>query len=244
MHPRPPSLSAHPSANAADTAATTGHFNSLVIDNLNSDMYVRPDPTGGPDPPGSSDFVIQYINASFDSAGTASTITDHPPIESPSEKNCVSSYSAPNSPTWPTNTNKVNTSEDHPTNNNATLSPDDEVLLSTVFPHHSLMVKHFQEYATTNGFMFVDLPKQYFTTTEYSNFLEKAINHWDRKQLNLLYKQERGICIALPNLMAVSRVIVVLMSHIIGILARQISFLTLKDQTFPIIISYCPNRQW
>ena len=61
----------------------------------------------------------------------------------PQKKNCVSSYSAPNSPTWPTNTNKVNTSEDPPTNNNATLSPDDEVLLSTVFPHHSLMVKHF-----------------------------------------------------------------------------------------------------
>jgi len=139
-------------------------------------MYVRPDPTGGPDPPGSSDFVIQYINASFDGAGTASTITDHPPIESPSEKNCVSSYSAPNSPTWPTNTNKVNTSEDPPTNNNATLSPDDEVLLSTVFPHHSLMVKHFQEYATTNGFMFVDLPKQYFTTTEYSNYFPGASN--------------------------------------------------------------------
>ena len=57
-------------------------------------MYVRPDPTGGPDPPGSSDFVIQYINASFDSAGTASTITDHPPIESPSEKKlCIILFS-------------------------------------------------------------------------------------------------------------------------------------------------------
>jgi hypothetical protein len=106
------------------------------------------------------------VDASFD-AGTASTITHYPPIESPSEKYCVSSSSATNSPTWPTNTNKVNTSEDPPTNNNATLSPDDEVLLSTMFPHHSLMVKHFQEYATTTGFMFVDLPKQYFTTTEY-----------------------------------------------------------------------------
>jgi hypothetical protein len=137
------------------------------MDNLISDMYVRPDPTGRPDPPGSSDFVFQYIDASFDGAGTASTITNYPPIESPSEKYCGSSSSAPNSPTWPTNTNKVNTSEDPPTNNNATLSPDDEVLLSTMFPHHSLMVKHFQEYATTTGFMFVDLPKQYFTTTEY-----------------------------------------------------------------------------
>ena len=47
------------------------------MDNLNSDMYVRPDPTGRPDPPGSSDFVFQYIDASFDGAGTASTITDY-----------------------------------------------------------------------------------------------------------------------------------------------------------------------
>ena len=178
MHPCPPCFSAHPSANAADAAATTGHFNSLVIDNLNSDMYVRPDPTGGPDPPGSSDFVFQYIDASFDGAGTASTITDYPPIESPSEKYCVSSSSATNSPTWPTNTtNKVNTSEDPPTNNNATLSPDDEVLLSTVFPHHSLIAKHFQEYATTNGFMIVDRAKQYFTTTEYSNYFPGECNH-------------------------------------------------------------------
>jgi hypothetical protein len=148
------------------------------MDNLNSDMYVRPDPTGRPDPPGSSDFVFQYIDASFDGAGTASTITDYPPIESPSEKYCVSSSSATNSPTWPTNTtNKVNTSEDPPTNNNATLSPDDEVLLSTVFPHHSLIVKHFQEYATTNGFMIVDRAKQYFTTTEYSNYFPEECNH-------------------------------------------------------------------
>ena len=57
-------------------------------------------------------------------------------------------------------------------------------------------------------------------------FLEKAINPWDRKQLNLLHKQEEGICIALPNLLAVPRVIiVVLMSHIIGILLRKIHLL-------------------
>jgi hypothetical protein len=56
----------------------------------------------------------------------------------------------------------------------------------------------------------------------------KAINPCDQKQLNLLHKQEGGIFVALPNLMAVSRVIiVVLMSHIIGILATKISFVTL-----------------
>ena len=63
----------------------------------------------------------------------------------------ISCSHAPNSPTLPTNTNKLNTnndndatalstSKDHPTKNNATLSPDDVVLLSTVFPQHSLMV--------------------------------------------------------------------------------------------------------
>jgi hypothetical protein len=131
------------------------------MDNLNSVMSPRPDPRG------SSYFVFRYVDANFDGAGTASTITDHPPIKSPSEKHCVSCSSAPNSPTWPTNTNKLNTnndndatalstSEDPPTNNNATLSLDDEVLLSMVFPQHSLMVKHFQEYATTKGFLLAE----------------------------------------------------------------------------------------
>ena len=81
---------------------------------------------------------------------------------------------------WLTSTNTLNTdndndatapstSEDPPTNNNATLSPENELLLSMEFPLHSLMVNHFQEYATTKGFLLLDYPKQYFTTTEYSN---------------------------------------------------------------------------
>ena len=46
------------------------------MDNLNSDMSPRPDP------PGSSDFVFRYIDANFDGAGTASTITtDYRTIE-------------------------------------------------------------------------------------------------------------------------------------------------------------------
>jgi hypothetical protein len=40
-------------------------FNSIVMDNLNSDMSPRPDL------PGSSDYVFRYINAIFDGAGTA-----------------------------------------------------------------------------------------------------------------------------------------------------------------------------
>jgi hypothetical protein len=84
-----------------------------------------------PDPPGSSDFVFRYIDAIFDGAGTASTLTDPPPIETPSEKHCVLCSSAPKFPPWPTITNKLNTnndndatalstSEDPPTKNNAT----------------------------------------------------------------------------------------------------------------------------
>jgi hypothetical protein len=130
------------------------------MDNLNSDMSARPDP------PGSSYFVSRYIDGNFDGAGTASPITDHSRMKSPSEKHCVSCSHAPNSPTLPTNTNKLNTnndndatalstSKDPPTNDNATLSPDNVVLLSTVFPQHSLMVNHFQEYATTKGFLLV-----------------------------------------------------------------------------------------
>jgi hypothetical protein len=64
----------------------------------------------------------------------------------------------------------LSTSRDPPTNNNATLSPDNEVLLSLVFPQHSPMVKHFQEYALTKGFLLAEHTKQSFTTTEFSNF--------------------------------------------------------------------------
>jgi len=39
-----------------------------------------------------------------------------------------------------------------------------------VFPHHSLIVKHFQEYALTKGFLLAEHTKQSFTTTELSNF--------------------------------------------------------------------------
>jgi hypothetical protein len=104
------------------------------------------------------------------------------------EKHHVSCSSAPNSPTWTTNNYKQNTnndndatalltSDDPPTNNNATLSPDNEVLLSTVFPQHSLMVKHFQEYATTKGFLLAEHTKQSFTTKEFANFFPGESNH-------------------------------------------------------------------
>ncbi len=68
-------------------------------------------------------------------------------------------------------------SDDPPTNNIATLSPDNEVLLSTVFPQHSLMVKHFQEYATTKGFLLAEHNKQSFTTKEFANFFPGESNN-------------------------------------------------------------------
>jgi hypothetical protein len=99
-------------------------FSSLVIDNFKGEIAPRPDP------PGSLDFVCQYIDANFDGAGTISTmtdpppiqshmvkhyvscslapnsLTDPPPIQSPLEKHHVSCTSAPNSPTWTTNNYK------------------------------------------------------------------------------------------------------------------------------------------
>jgi hypothetical protein len=89
---------------------------------------------------------------------------------------------APNSAAWTTtnndkqNTNNDNdfsallTSDDPPINNNATLCPDGEVLLSMVFPYHSLMVNYFQEYLTRKGFLHAEHTKQHLTTKEFGNF--------------------------------------------------------------------------
>jgi len=38
------------------------------------------------------------------------------------------------------------------------------------------MVNHFQEYATTKGFLLLDYPKQYFNTTDYSNHFPRESN--------------------------------------------------------------------
>jgi hypothetical protein len=71
-------------------------------------------------------------------------------------------------------------SNDPPIKEYVTLSLDNELLLSMVFPHHSIMVNYFQEYAIRKGFLPVDNPKQCFTTEEFSNFFqEKAIPLWN-----------------------------------------------------------------
>jgi hypothetical protein len=135
------------------------------------------------------------------------------------------------------------TSDDPPTNNNATLSPDNEVLLSTVFPQHSLMVKHFQKYATTKGFLLAEHTKQSFTTVEFANFFPgESIHSLGSNTIQTMTHARRVICVALPNLMAVPRVFnAVFLSRILGMPAIIISCYAQKDQTFPTIIGYCPN---
>jgi hypothetical protein len=46
-----------------------------------------------------------------------------------------------------------------------------------VFPQHSLMLKHFQEYATTKGFLHAEHTKQSFTIKEFANFIPEESNH-------------------------------------------------------------------
>ena len=114
--------------------------------------------------------------------------TDPPPIQNPSEKHRVTCSLAPNSPTWTNNNYKQTTNNDNDAtalltsdvpsiHNTATLSPDNEVILSTVFPHHSLMVKYFQDYATMKGFLHAENTKQFFTTKEFANFFPGESNH-------------------------------------------------------------------
>jgi len=93
--PPPPPAASFQNDCASSTDGRSEVFYSLVMDNLHSDTSPRPDP------PGSSDFVFRYIDAISDGAGTASTLTDPPRIEYPSEKQYVTCLSAPNSPTWP-----------------------------------------------------------------------------------------------------------------------------------------------
>jgi hypothetical protein len=157
-------------------------FSSLVMDNLKDDMGPRPDL------PGTEDFVFQYIDAHFDGVGSMSTMINPLPSQFPLEKHCVSFSLTTNSAAWTTNNDNQNTindndaialltSADPPINNNATVSPDNEVLLSMVFPQHSLMVTHFQEYATRKSFLPAEHTKQSFTTEELSQFFSGKSNH-------------------------------------------------------------------
>jgi hypothetical protein len=140
----------------------------------------------------------------------------------------VSFSLATKSAAWTTNNDNQNTindndaialltSADPSINNNATVSPDDEVLLSMVFPQHSLMVTHFQEFATRKGFLPAEHTKQSFTTEEFSHLLGS-------NTIQTTTQEEGVIFVALPNLMAISRVSnAVFLSHIFGMPAIEIS---------------------
>jgi hypothetical protein len=158
-------------------------FSSLVMDNLKDDMGPRLDL------PGTEDFVFQYIDAHFDGVGSMSTMTNPPPSQFPLEKHhCVSFTLATNSAAWTINNDNRNTINDNdaialltsanpPIKNNATLSLDNEVLLSMVLSQHSLMVTHFQEYATRKGFLPAECTKQSFTAKEFLHFFSGESNH-------------------------------------------------------------------
>jgi hypothetical protein len=152
------------------------------MDNLKDDMGPQPDP------PGTKDFVFQYVDAHFDGVGSMSTMTNPPTSQFPSEKHCVSFTLDTNSAAWTTNNDNQNTINDNdaialltsanpPIKNNATLSLDNEVLLSMVFSQHSLMVTHFQEYATRKGFLPAEHTKQSFTAKEFCHFFSGESNH-------------------------------------------------------------------
>ncbi len=189
-----------------------------------------------PNPPGTEDFVFQYIDAHFDGVGSMSTMTNPPPSQFPLENHCVSFTLATNSAAWTTNNANQNTINDNdaiallmsanpPINNNATLSPDNKVLLSMVFPQHSLMVTHFQEYATGKGFLPAGHTKLSFTNKEFCHFSSRESNHLlGLNTTQTMTHTRRGYFHCLPNLMAISRVLnAVLLSHIFEMPAIGIS---------------------
>jgi hypothetical protein len=117
------------------------------------------------------------------------------------------------------------TSADPPINNNATLSLDNEMLLSMVFPQHSLMVTHFQEYATRKGFLPAEHTKQPFATKEFSHFFSGESNHLlGLNTIQTTTQARRGYFCCSPKSHAVSRVLnAVFLSHIFGMPAIGIS---------------------
>jgi hypothetical protein len=151
------------------------------MDNCNTDNSPRPNPPGSSDfvfryidaNHDSGTGTISTLGM-----GTISTLTDppsiqsavdgpnisiHPPsIKSLPEKHCVISSLTPNSPTWTIdnykqNTNNANdgtalsTSPDPPINGNATLSQDNDTLMSTVFSNDGTALRTSSDPPTNNN---------------------------------------------------------------------------------------------
>ncbi len=102
------------------------------MDNLNGDMVWKPDP------PGDEVFVVWHFDAHHDCAGLMSTMTDPPPSESPSDKQCASLLVATRNGAWSYNNDKDNivdlSSNDWLIKDNHLSSPHDESLMSMTFP--------------------------------------------------------------------------------------------------------------
>jgi hypothetical protein len=117
-----------------------------------------------------------------------STMTDPPPSESSLEKHCMSFSFAASSGSQNTNNDNQDTNNDNdsvtyfasndpPKTDNDTLTQDNELLLSMVFPQHSFIVKYFQEYSTCKGFLLMEQYKQCFTNEEFCKFFPGESNH-------------------------------------------------------------------
>jgi hypothetical protein len=207
------------------------------MDNINDDMAHKPDL------PGDEDFVVCYIDSHFNNAGKMSTMTNPPLRLSPLDKRCVSFSVITTSCTGTKNNEEGCSSDvssnDPPMMDNDTLSPDDALLLTMSFPHHSFMVKYIHEYATAKGFLPLHKCKNYFHGDAITTFLpgDGSCSSESNPSQDMKYPKSVFFVI-LANLKAASRVSnAVFILIIFGIPARRVLCLATNHQTFHTIIN-------
>jgi hypothetical protein len=204
-----------------------------------------------PDPPGGEAFVVRHFNTYLDCAGSMSTMTmtDPPPSESPSDKQCVSfsvakKYGARNCNNSDEDSTADFCSNDQLPRDSDTLSSDDELLKSMAFPQHSFMAKYIYEYATMKGFLPVDEHKEYFTSEEFSeSFTIKSHDHSLESNTNQNKKHSRRgyYCCSSKSHGRIKGTECCFCLSYFGVPGTVFSCLAPKDQTFPTIIDYPPN---
>lgn len=148
-----------------------------------------------PDPPGGVEFVVQSVYARFDclSRGSMSTMTDpygpnlSPPTMTDPNGNgpnlsspMISSHSTPDAVSSHNTNNELltagliskcaNDPERHPDHY-------DFQFLSIGFPHHALVLNHFQQYSSSRGFMTSHHAKDHFTPDQYEKYFPGEIYH-------------------------------------------------------------------
>jgi hypothetical protein len=90
--------------------------------------------------------------------------------------------------------------------------PDNELLLSMAFPHHSLMVKYVYQCSTTRGFLTRHQYKQCFTVDEYVNYFPGGTYYVS--SVNQTKKSaRRGIFIVPPNPKVAQRMWIAVLGH-------------------------------